>query len=135
MLFAWKLASELWYRVWKIIDGGGLVTELYLTFVTPCTVAHQAPLSMGSSRQEYWCGLPLPSPGDLPNPEIEPTSPMSTALLADSLSAEPSGKPPGWWLHRNAHLIKINLCVQRICPIHYMHIMCPSKSPPKIIKL
>ena len=44
-------------------------------FVTPWTVAHQAPLSMGFSRQEYWSGLPFPSPGDLPNPGIEPGSP------------------------------------------------------------
>ena len=44
-------------------------------FVTPWTVAHQAPLSMGFSRQEYWSGLPFPSPGDLSNPGIEPTSP------------------------------------------------------------
>ena len=43
-------------------------------FVTPWTVAYQAPLSMGFSRQEYWSGLPLPSPGDLPNPGIEPRS-------------------------------------------------------------
>ena len=42
---------------------------------TPWTVAHQAPLSMGFSRQEYWSGLPLPSPGDLPDPGIEPRSP------------------------------------------------------------
>ena len=59
-------------------------------FVTPWTVAHQAPLSMGFSRQEYWSGLPFPSPGDLPNPEIEPRSPT---LQADALSSEPPGKP------------------------------------------
>ena len=51
-------------------------------FVTPWTVAHQAPLSMGFFRQEYWTGLSFPSPGDLPNPGIEPASP---ALQADSL--------------------------------------------------
>ena len=44
-------------------------------FVTPWTVASQAPLSMGFSRQEYWSGLPFPSPGDLPNPRIKPGSP------------------------------------------------------------
>ena len=44
-------------------------------FVTPWAVAYQAPLSMGFSRQEYWSGLPCPSPGDLPNPGIEPRSP------------------------------------------------------------
>ena len=49
------------------------------------TVAHQAPLSMAFSRQEYWSGLPHPSPGDLPNPGIEPEPPMSPALQADSL--------------------------------------------------
>ena len=58
-------------------------------FVTPWTVAHQAPLSMGFSRQEYWSGLPFPSPGNLPDPGIKPGSP---ALQADSLPFEPSGK-------------------------------------------
>ena len=48
---------------------------------------------MGFSRQEYCSRLPFPSPGDLPNPGIEPTSPVSPALQMDSLSAEPSGKP------------------------------------------
>ena len=46
-------------------------------FETPWTVAHQAPLSMGFPRQEYWSGLPFPSPGDLPNLGIEPASPAS----------------------------------------------------------
>ena len=44
-------------------------------FATPWTVAYQVPLSMGFSRQEYWSGLPFPSPRDLPDPEIEPGSP------------------------------------------------------------
>ena len=56
----------------------------------PQTEARQAPLSMGFSRQEYWSGLPFPSPEDLPDPGIEPSSP---ALQADSLPAEPQGKP------------------------------------------
>ena len=51
---------------------------------------HQAPLSMGFSRQEYWNGLPFPSPGDLPNPGIEPGFP---ALQTDSLLSKPPGKP------------------------------------------
>ena len=59
-------------------------------FVTPWTVANQAPLSMGFSRQEYWSGLPFPSPGDLPDPGIEPKSP---ALQTDALPSEPPGKP------------------------------------------
>ena len=59
--------------------------------VTPWRVAVQAPLSMEFSRQEYWSGLLLPSPGDLPNPEIELRSP---ALQADSLMFELLRKPP-----------------------------------------
>ena len=49
-------------------------------FATPWTVAHQAPLSMGFSRQEHWSGLPFPSPWDLPDPGIKPTSLMSPLL-------------------------------------------------------
>ena len=59
-------------------------------FVIPWTVAHQAPPSLGFSRQEYWSGLPFLSPGDLPDPGIEPRSP---ALQADTLTSEPPGKP------------------------------------------
>ena len=59
-------------------------------FATPWTGAHQAPLSLGFSRQEYWSGLPFPSPGELPDPGIEPRSP---ALQADALTSEPPGKP------------------------------------------
>ena len=58
-------------------------------FATLWTVAYQAPLSMGFSRQEYWSGLPFPSPGDLPDPGIEPRSPT---LQADALTSEPPGK-------------------------------------------
>ena len=61
-----------------------------LLFATPWTVAHQAPLSMGFSRQEYWSGLLFPSPRDLPNPGIELGLP---ALQVDALPSEPSGKP------------------------------------------
>ena len=58
--------------------------------VTLWAVDSQAPVSMGFSRQEYWSGLPCPSSGDLPNPEIKS---MSPALQADSLPSEPQGKP------------------------------------------
>ena len=66
---------------------GGLVAKSCPTLATPWTVARQAPLSMGFSRQGYWSGLPFPSPGDIPNPGIEP---MSPELQADSLPTEPS---------------------------------------------
>ena len=58
-------------------------------FVTPWTVAYQAPASLGFSKQEYWSGLPFPSPGDLPDPGIEPESPT---FYADALLSEPPGK-------------------------------------------
>ena len=72
------------------LGGLGLVAQLCPTLAAPWTVAHQAPVSMGFSRQEDWSGLPFPSPGDLPNPGMEPGSPE---FEADSLSTEPQGKP------------------------------------------
>ena len=71
-------------------------------FAISWTIARQAPLFVGSSRQEYWSGLPSPSPRNLPNPGIEPRSP---ALQADSLPAELPGKmqkmdPLAGWVHR-----------------------------------
>ena len=59
-------------------------------FGTLWTIVHPAPLSMGFLRQEFWSGLPFPSPGDLPDPEIKSRSP---ALQADSLQSETPGKP------------------------------------------
>ena len=59
-------------------------------FVTPWTVANQAPLSMGFPRQEYWGGVPFPSPGNFPDPGIEP---MSPALAGGFFTIEAPGKP------------------------------------------
>ena len=73
---------------------------------TPWTIAHQGPLSMGFSRQEYWSRLPLPSPRDLPDPGIEPGSP---ALQADSLPSEPLGKPL-LVMHICDYMVKTNTC-------------------------
>ena len=70
-------------------------------FATPWTVARQAPLSMGFSRQEYWSGLPFPSPGDLLDPGIKPTSP---ALQTDALTSEPPGNKPMEWLYSPFYL-------------------------------
>ena len=67
-----------------------LVTQSCPTLCNPWAVAHQAPLSMGFSRQEYWSGLPFPSPEDLPDPGIEPRSP---SLQADALTSAPPGRP------------------------------------------
>ena len=73
-----------------LFGGGGLVSKSCPTLATPWTVTCQAPLSMGFPRQEYWSGLPFPSPGDLPDPGIK-LRPL--ALQADSLLTEPPGKP------------------------------------------
>ena len=69
-------------------------------FATSWTVAYQAPPSMGFSRQDYWSGLPFPSPGDLPDPGIEPGSPK---LEADTLTSEPK-------LPANSFEMVLNLC-------------------------
>ena len=66
-----------------------LISQSCPSFATPWTAARQAPLSMGSSRQEYWSGLPFPSPGDLPNPRIESKSP---ALAGEFFTTEAPGK-------------------------------------------
>ena len=65
---------------------------------TPWAVARQAPLPMEFLRKEYWSGLPLPSPGDLPDPRIEPTSPAPPVLTGGFFNTEPPGKPklPSW---------------------------------------
>ena len=69
--------------------GGVKVLVMFDSRVTPWTVALQAPLSMGFSRQEFWSGLPFPSPGGLPDPGIQP---RSSAFQADSLPSEPPRK-------------------------------------------
>ena len=74
-------------------------------FATPWTVAYHAPPSMGFSRQEYWSGLPFPSPGDLPNPGIEPGSP---AFQADALTSEPPGKPMWFSLLKENHCVSLD---------------------------
>ena len=79
-----------WHQRQPEGSGGSLVTQSCSTLVAPWTVACQTPLPMGFSRQEYWRGLPFPSPGDLPSPGLEPRSP---ALQADSLPTELLGKP------------------------------------------
>ena len=82
--YAWT--RILWVYIY--VRGGGLVIKLWPTLTTTWTVAHQAPLSMGFSRQEYGSGLPFPSSGDLSHPGIEPGSPV---LQADSLPTELRG--------------------------------------------
>ena len=70
------------------------VAQSVQLFATLWTMACQVPLSMGFPRQKYWSGLPFPSPGDLHDPVIKLTFPVSLALQADSLSIEPLGTMP-----------------------------------------
>ena len=71
------------------------IAQSCLTLCDPIDSSlHQAPTSMGFSRQEYWSGLPFPSPGNLLDPRIEPKAPaVSPALHVDSFTADPLGKP------------------------------------------
>ena len=82
-----------WLPIWHWVLGMKVKVKLLSRvqlFATPWIVGHQAPPSMWFPRQEYWSGLPFPSPGDLPDPGIEPESPT---LQADALTYEPPGKP------------------------------------------
>ena len=88
MTFLFLVFTHLYECALKFCKKVKLLSRVRL-FATPWTVAYQAPLSMGFSRQECWSGLPFPSPGDLPDPGIEPGSP---ALQADALPSEPPGK-------------------------------------------
>ena len=91
----WRLQSPLDCMEIKPINPNGKWKKVKSLssvrfFATPWTVAYQAPPSMGFSRQEYWNGLPFPSPGDLPDSGIEPGSP---AFQADALASQPPGNP------------------------------------------
>ena len=82
LLLLHKKLSEKLSRTSQGICGGGFVAKSCLTLATPWTIAHQAPLSLGFSREEYWNGLPFPFPGDLPDLGIKRGFP---ALQGDSL--------------------------------------------------
>ena len=78
-----------------------VVSQSCLTLCNPWTVAHPAPLSMGFSRQDYWSGLPCPSPGDLPDPGIEPQSLVSPALVGAFFTSLPLVSPGISLIHSN----------------------------------
>ena len=87
-------------------------------FVTPWAEAYQAPPSMEFSRQEYYSDLPFPSPGDLPDPGIEPRTP---ALQADTLPFEPSGKPNSGKFFSQTNVIALHLeyLSHSVCPFFF----------------
>ena len=76
----WLFHSKVFPQEGRKRGGDSLVAKSCPTLATPWTVAHQAPLSMGFSRQECWSGLPFPPPDDRPNPRIKPGSLTSPAL-------------------------------------------------------
>ena len=82
-------------RVWGQETAAILQSGAWL-FATPWTLAHQAPLSIGFSRQEYWSGLPFPSSGDLPHPGIELASPASPALAGGFFTTDATREACGW---------------------------------------
>ena len=85
--------SKSAYGPWKLLCVRAQLLSRVQLIMTPWTVAHQAPLSTGFSRQECWSGLPCPPPGDLPHPGIEPASFKAPALQEDSFTTKPPGKP------------------------------------------
>ena len=103
-----------------------LVAKSCPTLVTPWTVAHQAPLSMGFYWQEYWSGLPFPSPRNLPDPGIEPWSPvlqadcLQTKLQGKSFDHKESWAPKNWcfWTVVLEKTLKSPLYSQEIQPVH-----------------
>ena len=101
-------------------------------FASPWTIPWQAPLSMGFSRQKYWNVLPFPSPGDLPNPVINPGS---SALQADSLLSKELGNPKIYTIHTSynnhnkyrvfiAYIPILEQCVMESCRIEKWDIIC-----------
>ena len=120
------------------------VTSVMSDSVTLWTVAHQAPLSMGFSRQEYWSGLPSPPSGHLPNPGIKPTSPAAPALQVDCLplshpgspmtgrlgfkSRHPSSDPPPCFMKMEIRNVKLyRMYTPSVCVYIYIHFssFCP----------
>ena len=89
------------------LSGGCYSLSRVQLFTPPWTVAPQAPLSMGFSRQEYWSGLPFPSPGDLPNPGIEPVSPASHALIGRFFTVWATGDKLSqtWWIRQHRFVV------------------------------
>ena len=94
-----KLLVSLWTFLCMHACGYAQSLSPVQLFVTPWTVAHQAPLSMEFSRQEYWSMLPFPTPGNLPNPGIKPTSLASPALAGRLFITALSGKRNTIWYH------------------------------------
>ena len=95
-----KICASPSLRAFLFLNSFAQLLSHVQLFATPWTGAWPAPLSMGFPKREYWSGLPCPSPGDLPDPRIEPTFP---ALQMDSFPAEPLRKPLKSTISQEAH--------------------------------
>ena len=91
----------------NLIVGLSSVTQLCPTLCNPMAITHQTPLSMGFSRQEYWSGLPFPSPGYLPNSGIEPMTLASPALAGRFFTTVSPGKSHSSWISQRAWLKRL----------------------------
>ena len=98
---------------------------MHNSFVTPWTVAHQAPLSVGFSRPEYWSGLPFPSPGDLPNPGFKP---MPPALAEGFFTSEGPGKPSAKRRKLRLRKVKARFTVEHSWPPKWVFPPCHAAS-------
>ena len=92
---------------------------------TPCTVAGQAPLSMGFLRKEYWSSLPFPTPGEFPDPEIESVSLVSPALASRFFTTE----PPGNSMANTSVQISLSVMSDSLQPHELQHARTPCPSP------
>ena len=112
------------FKLFSHFNYDNLISHVWI-FATPWTVAHQVSLHMELSRQEQWNGLPFPPPGDLPNPGIEPGSPVSQA---DSLLPEPTEKPPNseWFDYilssfSSPKIYSASMKIYLLCPKSYLY--------------
>ena len=98
----------IYIYIYAVYFSGGLVAKPHSTLCNPMDSSPQSSMAMGFSRQEYWSGLPFPPPGDLPDPGIEPVSPVSPASQADSLPLSHLGGPAIYMLdaHTKKYYIK-----------------------------
>ena len=103
-------SSTIWHWVFLTVMCACVLSHFNcIQLFTPLwTVAHQAPLSMGLSRQEYWSGLPCPPPGDLPSPGIKPTSLISLALAGGLFSTSATWEAP--YPYNSFYICQIHVC-------------------------
>ena len=116
----YKLIAQhiLEYSLFSTCDDHAYVHTRVQHFATPCDVACQAPLSMGLSQQEYWSGLSFPTPGDLPDPGIEPTSLVSPALTGRFFTTCDAPLCETWKINKHTYIFLLWMSLQSDSFIH-----------------